>query len=102
MRARFRSGWSVRIACGAGGSCRRSRLYLNLCFISINKLRRARFCARGGKLNLANACIYARASYFWRAPRAEIARPRIYAHLLYLAYARACKAWRAVCSISRF
>ena len=30
-------------------------------------------------LNIANACIYARASYFRRAPRAEIARPRIHA-----------------------
>ena len=41
-----------------------NNLNLNLYFISINKLRRAWFCARGGKLNIANACIYARASYF--------------------------------------
>ena len=56
-----------------------NNLNLNLYFISINKLRRAWFCARGGKLNIANACIYARASYFRRAPRAEIARPRMHA-----------------------
>ena len=56
-----------------------NHLYLYLYFIRINKLWRARFCARGGKLNIANACIYARASYFRWAPRAEIARPRMHA-----------------------
>ena len=56
-----------------------NNLYLNLYIISINKLRRAWFCARGAKLNIANARIYARASYFRRAPRAEIARPRMHA-----------------------
>ena len=56
-----------------------NHLYLYLYFIRINKLRRARFCARGGKLNIANACIYARASYFRQAPRVEIACPRMHA-----------------------
>ena len=37
------------------------------------------FVCAEGQLNIANACIYARASYFRRAPRAEPARPRMHA-----------------------